>query len=149
MRSKITKNENKQKRPKFAQLDRAHGLPKIHKQFCKVPSFQPIFDTTNTPHYGVGKFLTNINPLTQNDYTVKDSFEAVNMINKIPPELFDQGYQYFSFDITLLSTNVPLNKTINIILEQIYKELLVNTKLQRKTLKKLIKDSLQSLLTSL
>ena len=39
------------------------------------------------------------------------------MIHKIPPELFDRGYQYFSFDLTSLFTNVPLDETINIILE--------------------------------
>ena len=36
-------------------------------------------------------------------------------------------------------TNAPLHKTINIILEQIYKEKLVNRKLRKNTLKKLIK----------
>ena len=103
---------------------------------------QPIVDTTDTPHYGVGKFLTNLlNPPTQNEYTVKDSYETVNMIHKILPEFFDQGYRYFSFDVTSLFTNVPLNKTINIILEQIYKEKLVNTNLRKTTSKKLIKDS--------
>ena len=118
LRGKITKDENKQTRPKFAQIGRAHGLPKIDKHFFKVPSFRPIVDTTNTPHYGVGKFLTNLlNPLTQNEYTVRDSFEAVNIIHEIPPELFDQGYQYFSFDVTSLFTSVPWNKTVNIILE--------------------------------
>ena len=114
-------------KPKFVQIGRAHRLPKIHKEFLKVPSFQPIVDTTNTPHCGVGKFLTNIlNPLTQNEYAVKDSFEAVNMIHKIPPELLIKGIDIFLFDVTLF-TNAPLNKTVNIILERIYKEKLVNT----------------------
>ena len=49
------------------------------------------------------------------------------MIHKIPPERFHQGYQYFSFDVTSLFTKVPLNKTINIIMERIYKQKLVNT----------------------
>ena len=106
--------------PKFAQIGRAHGLPKVYRHFFKVPSFRTIVDTTNTPHYGVRKFLTNLlNPVTQNEYTAKDSFEAVNIIHKIPPELFDQGYRYFSFNVTSLFTNVPLHETINIILERI------------------------------
>ena len=72
MRGEITKDEKKQMRPKFVQIGRAHGLPKIHKEFSKVPSFRPIVDTTNTPHYGVGKLLTSLlNPLTQNEYKVK------------------------------------------------------------------------------
>ena len=37
------------KRSKFAQIGRAHGLPKIHKQLFKVPSFRPVVDKTNTP----------------------------------------------------------------------------------------------------
>ena len=83
LRGEITKDENKQIRIKFAEIGRAHGLPKIDKQFVKIPSFQLIIDTTNIPHYGVAKFLKNLlNPLTQNKYTVKDSFEAFNMIHK-------------------------------------------------------------------
>ena len=61
------------------------------------------------------------------------------MIHKIPPELLIKGIDIFLFDVTLF-TNAPLNKTVNIILEQIYKEKLVNTKLRKNTLKKLIKD---------
>ena len=127
--------------PKFALIGRAHGLPKIHKQFFKIPFFRPIVDTTNTPLYGVGKFLINfLNPLTQDEYAAKDSFKAANMIYKTQSELFDQGYRYIFSDVTSLFANVPLHKTINIILERIYKEKLVNTKFRKNTLKKLIKD---------
>ena len=57
-------------RPKAPQVGRAHGLPKIHKSYNTLPSFRPIIDTTNTPHYGVGKFLTRLlSPLTQNEYS--------------------------------------------------------------------------------
>ena len=62
------------------------------------------------------------------------------MIHKIPLELFDQGHQYFSFDVTSSFTNVIFNKTVKIILERIYKEKLVNTELRKNTLKKLVKD---------
>ena len=140
LRGEMTKEENKKIRLKFAQRGRAHRLSKIDKQLFKLPYFQAIVDTTNAPHYGVSKFLTNLlNPLTQNGYTVKDSFEGAKMIHKIPPELFDGGYQYFSFGVTSIFTNVPLNKTINIILERIYKENLANAKLRKNALKKLIK----------
>ena len=129
-------------RPMSAHLGRAHGLPKIHKTFENLPSFRPIIDTTNTPHYGIGKFLSNmLQPLTINEYTVKDSFEAVNRIHAIPPELFEQGYRYVSFDVTSLFTNVPLKKTVDIVLKRIYKDGLIQTKLQKRTLKKLLLES--------
>ena len=133
----ITEKEKKAMRPKASQVGRAHGLPNIHKSYNTLPSFWPIIDTTNTPHYGVGKFLTRLLiPLTQNEYSMKDSFEAVDYIHSIPPELFDEGYRYISFDVTSLFTNVPLNRTIKIILKRVYEEKLVKTNLK----KKLIKD---------
>ena len=53
-------------RPKFAQVGRAHGLPKIHKNYDHFPPFCPIIDTTNTAHYGIAKYLSNLlHPLTK------------------------------------------------------------------------------------
>ena len=49
-RGEITELEKKEMRPKFAQIARIHGLPKIHKSYYMLPSFRPVVDTTNTPH---------------------------------------------------------------------------------------------------
>ena len=68
-------------------------------------------------------------------------FEVVDRICSIPTELFDEGYRYFAFGVTSLFKNVPLNKTINIILLRIYKENLVKTNMRKSILEKLIKDS--------
>ena len=84
LRGEIKKNENKQKRPKFAQIGIPYGLPEIHKQFVKVPSFQSIIGTIITPHYRVGKFLTNPHKM--------NILSKVSLIYKIPLELFEQGY---------------------------------------------------------
>ena len=86
-------------------------------------------------------FGSFVDLLTQNVYSIKDSFEAVDRIGSIPTELFDEGYRYFPFDVTSLFTNIPLNKTINIILHRQYKENLVKTNMRKSILKKLIKDS--------
>ena len=115
---------------KFSQCTRSHNT---------LPSFRPIIDTTNTLHYSVGKFLTCLlSPLTQNESSVKDSFEAVNRICSIPPELFDESYCYISFDVTSLLTNVPLNRTIIIILKRVCEEKLVKTNLKTLVLKLLL-----------
>ena len=50
LRGEIRKDENKQMMLKFVQIGRAHGLPKTHKQFLRVPSFRSVIDTTNRPH---------------------------------------------------------------------------------------------------
>ena len=119
-RSEITKLERKEMRLKFAQIARTHGLDKIHKSYDMSPSFRSIIDTTNTPYYQVGKYLSSLLiPLTRNDYSVKDIFETVNKIRFIPPKLLEQGYCYYSLDVVSLFTNIFLNGTINIILKRV------------------------------
>ena len=117
-RNEITDEERKIMRPRGGNRARARGLPKIHKEYDHLPKFRPIIDTIGTPYHGIGTFLKNLlNPLTQNEYTVKDSFDAVNRIRNIPTEFFEEGYSHVSFDVESLFTNVPLKCTVNIILQ--------------------------------
>ena len=135
-RNEVSEEEKKQLRRMAAQLGRAHGLPKTHKAYANLPSFRPIIDTTSTPYYNIGKFLSSLlQPLTHNDYNLKDSFDAVKRIRSIPPELFDNGYQFVSFDVQSLFTNVPVKKTINIILDRVYNRKLINTNSKKRTMK--------------
>ena len=138
----ITEAEKKQMRPMSAQLGRAHGLPKIHKVFANILKFRPIIDRNNTPYYKTGQYLSSLlQPLTINDYTLKDSFDAANKIKSVPSEMFEEGYQFVSFDVESLFTNMPLNKTINIILDRIYRQKLLKTNLKKRAMKKLLLDS--------
>ena len=90
-----TELKKKEMRPKFAQVGSTSGLV-------------PIVDTTNTPYYGIGKYLSCLlNLLTHNYYSVKGIFQVANKIRSIPPELFEQGYRYYSLDGVSLFTNVP------------------------------------------
>ena len=101
-------------------------------------------DTTGTAHSRVGKYLSNLlNLLTLNEYSLKDYFEATQRIHSIPTKLFVQGYRYVPFDVVSLFTNVSLKKTIEIILKRVYNDQLVQTKLKKRTLKKLILDACQ------
>ena len=58
-------------------------------------------------------------------------------INNIPRHLFQEGYhQFVSFDVESLFTNVPLRRTVNIILDRIYKDELITTTFKKRTFKK-------------
>ena len=141
-RGEINADDHKLMRPKNAKPARAHGLPKTHKVFETVPKFRPIIDTIGSTHYKVGKYLsTLLQPLTVNDYTLKDSFDTATKIRNIPKELFHEGYVFASFDVTSLFTNVPLQRTINVIIDRIYNKAEIETTLKKSTLKKLIKDT--------
>ena len=86
----ISEQENKDMRPMAAQLGRAHGLPKMHKEFDTIPKFRPIIDTIGRPCYDVGKYLAKLlNPLSTNEFSLKDSFDATAVIQNIPQDLFD------------------------------------------------------------
>jgi len=103
-------------RPKSAKPARAHRLPKTHKEFDRLPQFRPIIDTTGSTHYNVGKYLSNIlQPLTINEFVFKDSFDAATKIRQIPKELYDNGCELVSFDVTSLFTNVPLSRMLFLI----------------------------------
>ena len=128
--------------PKNAKIGRAHGSAKVHKEFTRIPPLRPIIDTIGSTHYGIGKYISKLlHPLTLNRYHLKDSFEAAERIKSIPTHLFDDGYCFVSFDVKSLFTNVPLDKTIKIILERVYNDHAISTSLKKRTLKKLIKDT--------
>lgn len=112
------------------------------KSYTDIPTFRPIVDSTTTSHYNVGNFLSSLlSPLGSNNYTLTDSFQAVSAIRAIPQNLFDEGYRFVSFDVESLFTNVPLKRTINIVVTRVFQDKLINTTLTKRTLKKLLYDS--------
>ena len=106
--------------PKNVNQARAHGLPKTHKGFTDIPKFRPIIDTIATNHCLVEKYLANLLiPLIINDFFIKYSFVATSRIKDISQDLLHNGYQFISFDLESLFTNVPIKRTVDIILKRI------------------------------
>ena len=133
-RGEITQEVFNRIRPKNAKPARAHGLPKTHKEYEAMPSFRPIIDTTGTTHSSIGKYFTN-------EFTLKDSFDAAERIRNIPPADLENDFQFVSFDVVSLFTNVPLKRTMNLILDRVYKDKLIETNMKKATLKKLLLDT--------
>ena len=144
-RGELTEKQYKNLHPQNSRAGRAHTLPKIHKNFTVLPIFRPIVDMTSACHYYLTELL---NPLTQNEFIIRDSFDAANKIKSILPKVFNDGYIFASFNVESLFTNVPLQRTINIILDRVYNNKLVATQLKKPTLKKLIKDTCSKIVFS-
>ena len=134
-------------RPKSVKLARAHGLPEIHKVFENIPSFCPIIETSGTTHHPVAElvYLSELlNSLTHNDCCLKDSFDAAMIISRILPQVRENDeYMFISLDVVSLFTNMPLKKSVNIILKRIYNEKQITTPLSKRSLKKLNLDTRQ------
>ena len=89
-----------------------YGNCKGHKQQVDgCPPFRPILSALQTPTYNLAKFLVPIlNPLTKDEYAVKDSFQFAEEICEQDPTL-----TVGSLDVDLLFTNIPLDETIVIV----------------------------------
>ena len=75
-----------------------------------------IISQIGTSTYKIAKYLLGfISPITKNEYTLKDLFEFVSMIDKL-----DHNSFMCSFDIDFLFTNVPLEEKINIMIKNVF-----------------------------
>ena len=82
-----------------------------------TPSFRPILSALGTPTYNLAKFCDQLlKPLTSNDYTVKDSFSFTKEVLD-----FDASCFMTSFDIKSLFTNIPLTETLNLCVQNLYR----------------------------
>ena len=94
------------------------------------------------PHTNLLQNLSRLlNPLTLNEFSLRDSFDTITHIENIPQNLFTKGYRFVSFDVKSLFTNIPLKKTVAIVLHRIYNDKQLTTALKKRTLKKLLLDS--------
>ena len=112
------------------------GLGKGHKEAKNgLPPFRPILSVIGTPTYQLLKHLLPfLMPLTQNEYTVTDSFHFAEEICKQDPNLY-----MASLDVDSLFTNIPPDETIDICIDSLYKD--------DENSPKILKDVFRNLLT--
>jgi len=112
---KITKPLYDALRPDSTKCPILYGLPKLHKEGIPM---RPIVDYRFTPGHPISNFLKNILKCTIEDHphTLKNSYMFVEEISKIR---IDQMDTMVSFDVTSLFTNVPVDYTIDIIMQRL------------------------------
>ena len=83
----------------------------MHKLLINgLPPFIPILSVICTPTYKLAKLLVPVlSDITQNEFTVKDSFTFVDEILTQSSDLY-----MASLDVDALFTNIPLDETIDI-----------------------------------
>ena len=96
-----------------------YGSCKVHKASVgNCPPFRPILSALNTPTYKLAKLLVPIlKPLSTNEFTVKNSIHFAE-------EIVDQQHDVFmgSLDVGSLFTSIPLEETIGICTNELFKE---------------------------
>ena len=72
----------------------------------------------NTATYHLAEQLSKVlSPLRESEHNIKSTNDFIRQIKKEP---IPTGYEMVSFDVKSLFTNVPLDRTIDIILRRIY-----------------------------
>ena len=96
-----------------------YGSGKIHKETRNgLPPFRPILSAIDTPTYKLAKFLLKfLTPSTANEYTVIDSFHFAEEICQQ-----DSNLHMASLDVDSLFTNIPLDETIDICMDNLYND---------------------------
>ena len=96
-----------------------YELGKVHKEINNgLPPFRPFWTAIGTPTCKKAKFLLPfLTPLTQNEYTVIDSFRFAEEICKQNPNLY-----MASLDVDSLFTKIPLDEVIDICIDSLYKD---------------------------
>ena len=96
-----------------------YGLGKINKETRNgIPPFRPILSAIGTPTYNLAKFLLKfLTPSTANEFTVIDSFHFAAEISQQ-----DSNLHMASLDVDSLFTNIPLEETIDICVDNLYSD---------------------------
>ena len=128
---KISRGEYDKICPNCSRPGILYGIAKIHKPAVdNLSKFRPILSVINTPGYDLSKFLIPIlEPLTYNEFTIKDSFSFAKDITTCDSLLYMAG-----LDVESLFTNISLNEIINNCVSDLYNESLYNEKLNKRDL---------------
>ena len=135
-KKEISSEQYKDPSPSGSRSGIMYGLAKVHKIVTDgLPSFRPILSATGTPTNKLAKFLVPIlEPLSTNVCTLKDSFTFTEELQS-----FDSKLVMASFGIESLFTNIPLQETIYLCVENLFQD--------RTHVDNLSKDSFRELLT--
>ena len=105
-------------RPVGSKSETLYGSAKVHKPLINgLTPFRPILAVIDAPTYKLAKFLVPVlSDITQNQFTVKDSFPFVD-------EILTQNSDFYmaNLDVDGLFTNIPLDETIDISLKKRFK----------------------------
>ena len=130
----ISDEQFKKIAPTGSQPGILYGLPKIHK--ANVP-LRPILSAIGTHSFNLAKFLVSLlHPISLSSYVIINSFSFIQELFSL--DLNTDDLVMASFDVTSLFTNIPLDETIQIILDQLFSTNRLFPGISRKELKDLL-----------
>ena len=118
-----------------------YGIAKIHKiplesTYDNHLPLRPIISNIGTATYHTSKYLaTLLSPLSKSIYTIDSTKDFISYIKDM---VIPENYSLVSFDVESLFTNVPLDYTVDLILDRVYNKKDIQTTIKQNDLKKLL-----------
>ena len=113
----VSMEKLKELKPSGTGAGKLYGTCKVHKAGYPV---RPIVSMINTPEYDLAKYLDKIiKPYIPSKHSITSNMEFLNQLKEFNHQPDDYC---ISFDVVSLFTNVPLEYTIEIITEELYKQ---------------------------
>ena len=141
MKKKFTPTQYKQLYPSSSRPGLYFGLAKVHKvkdvsmDVNELP-LRPVVSNIGTATYHISKYLANLlQPIAKSEFTIDST---ADFISKIKNKKISTQFEMISFDVVSLFTSVPLDFTIDLILNKIYDQKLITTKLTRTEMRTLL-----------
>ena len=137
----MTKDEHSKVYPTGSNPGKFYGTAKIHKlsyndTIDQLP-FRPIVSNIGIAPYHLSKYLAKLlSPLSQLEYTVKNSKEFIQKFKNAVP--LGSNSKIVSFDVSFLFASVLLDFTTHVILRQVYREKEIVTSITPNLLKELL-----------
>ena len=134
--NKISKSVYQRIRPTGSTRPRIYGFPKVHKP-QPIP-LRPILSMIGSAQHQVANWLAEILQPVLDKYAlhvVKDSFEFADLIRDHPTNEQTET-SMCSFDVVSLFTNVPIDETIDICLNALYRSELQQPDIEEGLLRK-------------
>ena len=141
MKKKFTPVQYKRLYPSSSRPGLYFGLAKVHKlqnnsNDIKDLPLRPVISNIGTATYEISKYLANLlQPIAKSEYTINS---IKDFVEKIRSKKMGTEFEMISFDVVSLFTSVPLDFTIELILNKIYNEKLISTKLKCTEMKTLL-----------
>ena len=120
--------------------DKLYGTAKIHKLLVnggisELPIW-PLVSNLNTATYNLAKYLSKLlSPLRQSRNTIKSTKE---FIEESKQQKLSKEHQMVSLGVKYLFTNVPLSRTIDIMLKRIYEKNEIVTSITNTEMKEML-----------
>ena len=140
LKSRLSTYEYKKLYPTGSCPGKFYGTAKLHKLPVngKIDDLliRTIVSNINTATYQLAKHLSKVpSPLRESEHNIKSTKDFIRQVKEEP---IPAGYEMVSFDVKSLFTNVPLDRTIDIILNRIYDHKELETPITRCEMKEML-----------